>query len=287
MFDQSESYECRADWFPERFRGSPSDSNKKRLSRNCCAGEGTLRHRLRSPTEECSREGGRQIARSTLRDDRGAKWGVLAPSLAVAFILILSIALGAAEMSKLTAQMAMHILAMSLVAPLTVHALATARPGSFDALGSGRAIAATTVAQLVLLWAAHAPALPMHGASAVAYHAAFQLALFGAAVLFWGAVLAQRGPNRWRSIVALLLTGKLFCLLAALLVFAPRALYAGHAHHLDQAALLADQQLAGLLMISACPITYVGAAIVIAARLVRESERSGSTPPPLLRRRDA
>jgi putative membrane protein len=55
-----------------------------------------------------------------------------------------------------------------------------------------------------------------------------------------------------------------------LLTFSPRALYvaSSHAgHRLD------DQQLAGLLMITACPLSYLVAAVVIVARFVTNPSR--------------
>src|SRR3546814_2902789 len=46
-----------------------------------------------------------------------------------------------------------------------------------------------------------------------------------AAVLFWALLLASSATSRWSGLAALLLTGKLACLLGALLIFAPRDLY--------------------------------------------------------------
>ena len=84
----------------------------------------------------------------------------------------------------------------------------------------------------------------------IASHAALLLA----ATTFWISVFSLPAIALACD-PALLLTGKLVCLLAALMVFAPRALYgAGHAHG---AAALDDQQLAGLLMIAACPLSYL------------------------------
>jgi putative membrane protein len=78
---------------------------------------------------------------------------------------------------------------------------------------------------------------------------------------------------------ALLITGKLFCLLAALLVFSPRVLYpdalAAHRHAPVAADLLSDQHLAGLLMLVLCPLTYVLAGVLIAERWLRELRDDG------------
>jgi putative membrane protein len=108
------------------------------------------------------------------------------------------------------------------------------------------------------------------------------LSLAAAALWFWLAVLSDRSALRWRALVALALTGKLFCLLGVLLVFAPRLLYAAHPVAPGQpvAAGLADQQLAGLMMVVACPLTYVLAAVIIAARGLRDIAATGAPSVP-------
>jgi putative membrane protein len=95
-------------------------------------------------------------------------------------------------------------------------------------------------------------------------------------------VISDRGAFRWRALFALLLTGKLFCLLGALLVFAPRLLYgdpaAGHAWHTPETGdALADQHLGGLLMLAVCPLTYVLAGVIIAAQWLRDLARTNAT----------
>ena len=101
---------------------------------------------------------------------------------------------------------------------------------------------------------------------------AVQLAIHGvlliAAMLFWLSLLSLPEPRRWHALPALLLTGKLVCLLAALLVFAPRALYGASHQHAALMQPLDDQQLAGLLMIAACPLSYLVAAVVITVQLI-------------------
>jgi putative membrane protein len=111
-------------------------------------------------------------------------------------------------------------------------------------------------AQLAMFWLWHAPAL-----STLPHplRLALHLPLLASALLFWCAV-AGATRARWQAVLALLLTGKLTCLLAVLLVFSPRPL---HPH-----AALADQQLAGLLMLVACPLSYLGAALLITLQTV-------------------
>jgi putative membrane protein len=92
--------------------------------------------------------------------------------------------------------------------------------------------------------------------------------LFLAALAFWLCVV-HASAHKWQAMLALLISGKLACLLGVLLIFAPRPLFAsGHAVHLADEALLADQHLAGLLMIAACPLSYVLTAVVLAVHTV-------------------
>jgi putative membrane protein len=115
----------------------------------------------------------------------------------------------------------------------------------------------------------------MEAASRPATHLLMQASLATVALWFWLEILSDGGVRRWRALLALLLTGKLFCLLGVLLVFAPRLLYpadaVAHGQPLpDFAGALADQHLAGLLMLLACPLTYVAAGVVIAALWLRD-----------------
>jgi putative membrane protein len=166
----------------------------------------------------------------------------------------------------LSAHMAQHIVLMSGVAPLLAYVLrrASFTPGS---------IGAATALQIVLIWAWHSPPAMalMH---ILPVHLFAQLTLLLAATWFWAAVFAIGGNQRWQPILALLVTSKLFCLLGVLLVFAPRPLFATLGHHgsID----LADQQLAGLLMIVACPLTYLLAGVICAARWFGELEGQSS-----------
>lgn len=164
----------------------------------------------------------------------------------------------------LSGHMAQHIVLMNLLAPLVVLGLSRRLP-----LFAGRTIVPASTAQLLLLWGWHAPAALEIALAVPALDLLMQLSLFAAALWFWAAIIAIAGEQRWQAIVALLATSKLFCLLGVLLVFSPRALYAitlttGHLHG-RSVNLVADQQFAGLLMLVACPATYLIAGVVIAA----------------------
>ena len=169
--------------------------------------------------------------------------------------------------------MGLHIVAMNILAPLLA-ALLVARWPAPDAQPRWLWLAA--LIQVVALWASHAPAVHHLAMTRSGVELATHGVLLLSALAFWTLLLALPDARRWHAIPALLLTGKLVCLLAALMVFAPRTLYG--AGHLHGAAALADQQLAGLLMIAACPLSYLVAAIMITVALVCRD-----TPQPVLR----
>jgi putative membrane protein len=92
--------------------------------------------------------------------------------------------------------------------------------------------------------------------------------LFAVALAFWTSVAAAV-THRWQAMLALLISGKFACLLGVLLIFAPRRLFGVHAEHVAHTATsLIDQQLAGLLMITACPLSYVLPAVMLAVQAV-------------------
>lgn len=171
-----------------------------------------------------------------------------------------------------SSHMALHIATMNVAAPFLAAALA---PRLASAIGHPRILWAASAAQIVLLWAWHVPSLQQAAMASHGLQIVMQATLLISALVFWTAIIVIPEKKRWQAIAALLITGKLACLLSALMIFSPRVLYqtAGHAGlHLD------DQQLAGLLMITACPLSYLVAAVVIAARMIG---RIGEAPKPL------
>ena len=185
-------------------------------------------------------------------------WGLPAIASILGTLAVVALVLIGHSLGTLSSHMAIHIALMNLVAPLVAIALVKRlRPLSNAAFWW------IATLQIGALWFWHLPAVQ---AAASTYSGGALLmhgSLFAVAVLFWTGVLQMRGPGRWQAILGLIITGKLSCLLAALLIFSPRFLYASH-HH---AASMGDQQLAGLLMITACPVSYVLAGIMIAASM--------------------
>lgn len=182
-----------------------------------------------------------------------------------AVILIGAIIVLSGDLGPQARHMGWHILAMNVVAPVAAGML-VAHGRAPDARPSWLWIA--TIAQVAVIWTAHAPSVQTAAMALPGFQLAIHGVLLAAALSFWVLLLCLPDARRWHALPALLLTGKLACLLAALLVFAPRALYGtGHAHGPLTLA-LDDQHFAGLLMIASCPLSYLMAAVVITVQLL-------------------
>lgn len=184
------------------------------------------------------------------------------PFAVIAALLVVTICLWPAAWSG--RQMLVHVVTMTVVAPVAVYGL-TVRGGAASHYMSPTKlwIAAALQALLFLFW--HTPYGMMTGMHSGSGELLLQGSLLLSACLFWWTLLRLRPDQVWHAIVALLVTGKLFCLVALLLTFAPRALY--------PAMPLEHQQLAGLIMITICPLCYVTCAIWLCWRWLRRLER--------------
>jgi putative membrane protein len=187
-----------------------------------------------------------------------------------------ALVLGLLSLDSLSRHMVTHIALMNVVAPLA----AVIMYGRRETLGLARGPSTlwiATVGQLSVLWFAHSPivhhAMQSHFAAAVAVHAA----LFLSALVFWISIV-KSVRSRWHAILALLVSGKLACLLGALLTFSPRVIYSAHATGGSDALLLADQHLAGLLMIVACPLSFILTAIVLTAQMLGDVSAPRTAP---------
>lgn len=210
--------------------------------------------------------------------------GLLLAGAALAYFA-LGLPLSAFPLGPRAAQMGAHILLMNVLAPLLALAAIAGCGAKARAFASGRVLAAATALQLLLLWAWHAPNVLTLAMRQPAAHAIMQASLLTASLAFWLAILSEEGASRWRGVVAILFTGKLSCLLGVLLLFAPRLLDSGaalgHGHAaFGDAELLADQRLAGLLMLLACPLCYVLSGVMIAAKWLRDLERGDAVRRP-------
>lgn len=186
------------------------------------------------------------------------------PAIVSGFAVLIAgtFALIAYTLGPQSGHMALHIAMMNIAAPFAAVAFAPRLP---DFIGRPRTLWATTAAQIVLLWAWHVPSLQANALAVHGLQFVMHASLFLSAFLFWSSICRLRESKRWHAVPALLLTGKLACLLSALMIFSPRVLYdfGGHSPSSPD-----DQQLAGLLMITACPISYIVAAVVVTTLLI-------------------
>ena len=171
-----------------------------------------------------------------------------------------------ADLGPLTGHMLVHIALMN-AGGLAVASLLLRR---VPAAGGGSAsVAMATFLQIALLWGWHAPPLLAGAAHAGSPGWAMPATLLAASTWFWASVFGARNDAGWSAVLALLVTSKLFCLLGVLYVFAPRVLYPElTAHGGAPHDALSDQQLAGLLMLIACPVCYVLTGLRISSRLI-------------------
>jgi cytochrome c oxidase assembly factor CtaG/cytochrome c2 len=128
------------------------------------------------------------------------------------------------------------------------------------------------------LWFWHLPA-PYGWALGNAWvHAGEHLCFFLTALAFWSLVLAPYGRRQLDYGSSLLFVGTLgmqMGLLGAILTFAPRPVYLGHAHTTAVwgLSLLEDQQLAGLIMWVPAGLVYTGTMSVLFVAWLRDAER--------------
>ena len=184
----------------------------------------------------------------------------MAPAVvgAVAVAVVGLPALWLLTFGPLATHMALHIALISVIAPLFAMLLLEL---GVSAGASARMAVGKHCRTAFALWAVHAPEPARRSVREPRrLPRFFGRCSLASAVIFWLSVCSARPAQWWQAILALLVTGKLACLLGALLVFAPRPIYSVAHHGFD----LADQQMAGLLMLAACPLSYVLAAIVIA-----------------------
>ena len=159
-----------------------------------------------------------------------------------------------------TAHMVQHLLTMNVAALLISLAIKSSRKLFFIPLS------AVTTFQMAAFWFWHTPAVFAASHQHFFWSPIMKASLFASALLFWTVMLEPRANSLWARIFALLITAKVFCLLGAVFVFTRRPLYAKHGNPETWGiTALDDQQLAGLVMVSACALVYVAAAIAMFA----------------------
>lgn len=186
--------------------------------------------------------------------------------------------------SLFAAHMAQHIVLMGLAAPLlvlghpvptTMRALPRSWQRSLASLAASNswrrgwswltATSLATVLQLVVFLFWHAPPAIAVSLENDVVHSVMHGSIFASALLFWTAITRKRGTGLGAGVLALVITFKFSLIIGALLAFGPTVFYASYGTRPAAwgYSLLEDQQLAGLLMMTAGSMMYVMAAVIL------------------------
>ena len=165
----------------------------------------------------------------------------------------------------MTGHMAAHMIAVAIAAPLIALGVQGSRYDPAHLLPRLATPLAAALVEAVVVWGWHVPALRRLVAHAPAWLAIEQAMFLAAGLLLWSAVLAPR--HRAAGVAALLVTSMHMTLLGALIGLAPRPLYM---HHGSDA--LADQQLAGVVMLLVGGIAYLVGGLAMLGRLLQPRE---------------
>lgn len=184
------------------------------------------------------------------------------------------------DAGPLSIQMAQHLAVMNIAAPLIALGIAPRLPSS-SSRHAGPIWLAGAV-QIAMLWAWHTPSVQLAAAGSFGLHIALMAGLAAVSIAFWALLIRGAAANGWSALGGLLITGKLACLLGALMIFASRDLYLLPGLSIPFCttgpSTLEDQQLAGLLMITACPLSYLVAGVVLAAQMFTRLDRAPTKP---------
>src|SRR5690606_21830226 len=176
----------------------------------------------------------------------------------------------------MTMHMIAHMTSVAVAAPLIAFGLSGTALDPAQRWPRVVAPLAMSIVELVVVWGWHAPAARALAAGSAAGLAAEQISFAAVGVGLWCACYGTRdAPSSMRraaAILALLWTTMHMTLLGALITLAPRPLFPAHAHGGLPWGLtaLADQQLAGVVMLLVGGGAYLGGGLALLAGLLRE-----------------
>ena len=200
--------------------------------------------------------------------------------------------LDAAALETLPAHMIQHLLLTMVAAPAFVlsdvlpvvswsvpRAMRAAVAATLRTLRNGGLVPATSlpaasVLMAAALWLWHLPGAYEAALAHPWVHDLEHVSFFAAALVFWGAVVdpaprLQHLTGDVARIVALFGATLQNALLAAWIALSPGVLYP---HYAARAEALAEQQAAGVVMLAGGAMMYVGAAVLVAARLLARGD---------------
>lgn len=170
----------------------------------------------------------------------------------------------------MTGHMAAHMIAVAIAAPLIALRLQGSRFDPATRLARLATPLPAALVEAVVVWGWHVPALRRLVAHAPLWLGVEQAMFLAAGLLLWSAVLAPR--HRAAGVAALLVTSMHMTLLGALIGLAPRNLYGGPLYTHHGVAALADQQLAGVVMLLVGGIAYLIGGLAMLGRLLQPRE---------------
>ncbi|MBB3937137.1 cytochrome c oxidase assembly protein [Aureimonas phyllosphaerae] len=209
-----------------------------------------------------------------------SRHGPLAAGLALLLFLWAGPLVGRAETS-FAAHMILHMGLVAVAAPILAFGLTRSVP-ALGARISPRFAILAALAEFVLVWSWHAPALHDAARRETWVLVIEQASFLTAGLLVWtaafGTAEGARGA-RAAGVAALLMTSMHMTLLGALLLFAPRPLYAcgDLCSPLSILTPLEDQQLGGVLMLIVGGSAYLVGGLSLLARLLNE-KRDAQVP---------
>lgn len=172
-----------------------------------------------------------------------------------------------------SAHMTMHMAVVAIAAPLIALGVAGGRldlthryPALFSPIP-------TSLLELLVVWAWHAPGLHHAARSSVAGLVAEQGMFLLSGLLVWlsafGSETARSGVRAGAGVVALLLTSMHMTLLGALLALSPRPLYGHAGAPLSGRTPLDEQHLGGAIMLVIGGAAYLAGGLWLSAALLR------------------
>jgi putative membrane protein len=166
-----------------------------------------------------------------------------------------------------SAHMVMHMGVVAVAAPLIAFGIARAIPARVAALPPTLAIAASLF-EFAAVWTWHAPALHDAARMRTGFVVMEQASFLAAGVLVWTTAVGAKAAG----VCALLITSMHMVLLGALLLLAPRPLYACAEVCSSAAALtpLGDQQLGGALMLVIGGSAYLAGGLALLSSVLRD-----------------
>jgi putative membrane protein len=170
------------------------------------------------------------------------------------------------------AHMTMHMAVVAIAAPLIALTVAGTRIDPVRRIPHVLAPIPLSMAELVVVWVWHVPALHEAARQETAAFVLEQVSFLGAGALLWLAAMGgdheQRRIRAGGGVTALLFTSMHMTLLGALFAIAGRPLFE-HAASDSSAAAVANQQLGGVIMLLVGGASYLAGGLWLTAVALR------------------